>query len=221
MTATEDQALAEGLEVLGQPLTSEQQQKLLQLLDELERWNRKFNLTAIRRREDMLALHVFDSLVARPLLNGDSVLDIGTGAGFPGLPLAIAEPERRFVLLDSNNKKIRFVEHAVRQLALANVTAVKSRVEDFAPGERFDTVIARAVAELATLANLAGHHVGEDGVFVALKGRYPAAELEMLPEDFAEKWGITVKALSVPGLEEGSRHAVLMMAPKADRTEQE
>ena len=214
MTAPEDQALAEGLEALGQSLTSEQQRKLLLLLDELERWNRKFNLTAIRQREDMLALHIFDSLAARPLLKGDSVLDIGTGAGFPGLPLAIAEPERRFVLLDSNNKKVRFVDHAVRQLALSNVTAVKSRVEDFAPGERFDTVIARAVAELATLGKLAGHHVGEDGVFIALKGRYPATELEELPD---EEWGNTVKALSVPGLEEGSRHAVLM-TPKADRT---
>ena len=210
MKNAEDQALAQGLEELDQSLDPEQQEKLQRLLDELERWNRKFNLTAIKKREDMLALYVFDSLAARPLLEGDRVLDIGTGAGFPGLPLAIAEPERHFVLLDSNNKKIRFVEHAVRQLALSNVTAVKSRVEDFAPGERFDTVIARAVAELATLAKLAAHHVGEDGVFVALKGRYPDAELDELPGDWARKWGITVKALSVPGLDEGSRHAVLM-----------
>ena len=206
MLAPEDQRLAEGLDALGQQLDPVQQQKLLALLDELERWNKKFNLTAIRKRSDMLALHVFDSLVARPYLEGTRILDIGTGAGFPGLPLAIAEPERQFVLLDSNNKKIQFVDHAVRSLALGNVTAVKARAEDFAPGERFDTVIARAVAELATLATIAGHHVGEDGVFVALTGRYPDDELGALTDD----WGYTVQALSVPGLEEGSRHAVLM-----------
>ncbi len=208
--STESRKLAEGLDALGQPLAPDRKEKLLLLLDELERWNRKFNLTAIRKRRDMLVLHIFDSLVARPLLSGQRILDIGTGAGFPGLPLAIAEPEREFVLLDSNNKKIQFVEHAVRSLALGNVTAVKARAEDFAPGERFDTVIARAVAELATLATIAGHHVGEDGVFLALKGRYPDTELGALTDD----WGYTVQALSVPGLEEGSRHAVIMTQKK-------
>ena len=207
---TEAGRLVHGLEALGQSLDKPQQTKLLALLDELERWNRKFNLTAIRKREDMLALHLFDSLVARPLLRGRRILDIGTGAGFPGLPLAIAEPDREFVLLDSNNKKIQFVDHAVRSLALDNVTAVKGRAEDFAPGERFDTVIARAVAELATLAAIAGHHVGEDGVFVALKGRYPDDELGALND-----WGYSVQALSVPGLEEGSRHAVTMAPNKS------
>jgi 16S rRNA (guanine527-N7)-methyltransferase len=203
--------LAAGLDALGQPVPSAATASLCRLLDELERWNARINLTAIRDREKMLARHIFDSLAARPMLTGRTVLDIGTGAGFPGLPLAIVEPDRHFVLVDSNNKKIRFVEHAVRQLSLDNVTAVKARAEDFAPGERFDTVIARAVAELAELVSIAGHHVGEDGVFVALKGRYPAEELQRLPAG----WTADVARLDVPGLEDGSRHAVLL-EPRRD-----
>ncbi len=176
------------------------------LLDELERWNRKVNLTAVRDRDQMVTLHLADSLVARPLLQGKRILDIGTGAGFPGLPLAIAEPQRQFTLLDSNNKKIQFVQHAVGVLGLDNVVAVKARAEDYAPGHRFDTVIARALATLPRLVEMAGHHVGEGGVFVALKGRYPAEEIQELKAP----WSHEVVELDVPGLEKGSRHAVLL-----------
>ena len=176
------------------------------LLDELERWNRKVNLTAVRDRDQMVALHLNDSLAARPLLEGRTVLDVGTGPGFPGLPLAICEPEREFTLLDSNNKKIMFVQHVAGLLGLDNVMAVKARAEDYAPGHRFDTVIARALASLPKLVEIAGHHVGEDGVFVALKGRFPAEELEELPAP----WSHEVIELDVPGLEKRSRHAVLL-----------
>ena len=176
------------------------------MLDLLERWNRKVNLTAIRDRDEMVTVHLLDSLAARPLLHGTTVLDIGTGAGFPGLPLAIVEPDRQFVLLDSNNKKIQFVQHAAAELGLDNVEAVKARAEDYAPGYRFDTVIARAVAAMPRLLELAGHHVGEGGVFVALKGRYPAEELRQIPAG----WDYTIEELSVPGLDAGSRHAVLL-----------
>jgi len=176
------------------------------LLDELERWNRKVNLTAVRDRRQMVTLHLEDSLAARPLLEGEQILDVGTGPGFPGLPLAIAEPDRQFTLLDSNNRKIMFVEHAAGLLGLDNVTAVRARAEDYAPGQRFDTVIARALASLPRLVEIAGHLVREDGVFVALKGRYPAAELEELPAP----WSHEVMELDVPGLDQGSRHAVLL-----------
>jgi len=157
----------------------------------------------------MITGHLLDSLSVRPHLHGNSVLDVGTGAGFPGLPLAIAEPARQFTLVDSNNKKVAFVEHVSGLLGLSNVSTVKARTENFAPGKRFDTVIARAVAALPRLIEIAGHHVREDGVFVALKGRYPAEELEEVPEP----WDYKVIELKVPGLEAGSRHAVLM-SPK-------
>ena len=190
----------------GQDLPEGGAARLERLLDELVRWNRKVNLTAVRDRHQMVTLHLADSLAAQPLLEGDEILDVGTGAGFPGLPLAIAEPARHFTLLDSNNKKVMFIQHIVGLLGLENVTAVKARSEDYAPGHRFDTVIARALASLPRLLEIAGHHVREGGVFIALKGRYPAEELEELPAP----WSHEVIELDVPGLEKGSRHAVLL-----------
>ena len=186
--------------------TPEADQQLLALLDELERWNRKVNLTAVRDRDKMVTAHIEDSLSVRPLLRGGRILDVGTGAGFPGLPLAIVEPEREFHLIDSNNKKIQFVQHIAGLLGLDNVMAVKARGEDYAPGHRFDTVIARALAALPKLVEIAGHHVGEDGVFVALKGRYPEEELQLMPDT----WHSNVTELKVPGLDAGSRHAVVL-----------
>lgn len=194
------------LPALPGELPEEAADKLTALIEELVRWNRRFNLTAIRDPMAMITGHLLDSLVVRPYLGGTRVLDVGTGAGFPGLPLAVAEPERSFTLIDGNNKKIQFVRHAAGLLGLTNVTAVRARAEDYAPGYRFGTVIARAVAPLPRLLGMAGHHVGEDGVFVALKGRYPAEETDELPAS----WVYSVEPLSVPGLESGSRHAVLM-----------
>jgi len=192
---------------LGQTCPDGSAEKLAALLNELHKWNRRVNLTAIRELREMVTAHLLDSLVARPLLQGATVLDVGTGPGFPGLPLAIAEPARQFTLLDSNNKKIMFVQHAVGLLGLDNVTAVKGRGEDYAPGHRFDTVIVRALAALPRLVEIAGHHVREEGVFVALKGRYPADELEQMSN---KPWSLAVSELEVPGLPRGSRHAVLL-----------
>jgi len=194
---------------LEQFFSDDTAEKLGTLIDELERWNRKVNLTAIRDREEMITSHLLDSLVAGPLLEGESILDVGTGPGFPGLPLAIIHPERQFTLLDSNNKKIMFAQHVAGLLGLGNVSAVKARGEDYAPGHGFDTVIARALAALPKLVEIAGHHVREDGVFVALKGRYPEEELEALVK-LDIPWSHAVTELDVPGLEKGSRHAVLL-----------
>jgi 16S rRNA (guanine527-N7)-methyltransferase len=184
----------------------QRQEKFDMLLDELERWNRRFNLTAIRDRAEMVTAHIDDSLSAQPLLKGTRILDVGTGAGFPGLPLAIALPEVSFTLIDGSGKKIAFVDHVAGLLGLGNVSAVKVRSEDFAPESRFDTVIARAVAATPRLLEMAGRHVREGGRLVALKGRNPAEELEQIPEP----WSCRVVALRVPGLEKGSRHAVLI-----------
>ena len=176
------------------------------LLTELDRWNQRINLTAIRKVDEMVAGHILDSLVVLPMLRGPRVLDIGTGAGFPGLPLAIVEPGTEFVLLDSNGKKISFVERMIAALGLKNAKAVKARAEDYAPGKRFDTVIARALASLPRLVELSAHLVGEDGRLLALKGKYPAEELEAirsLPE-----WEYSVQPVDVPGLEAHARHVV-------------
>ena len=194
---------------LGQSFPEGTAEKLGILIDELERWNRKVNLTAIRDKDEMIRAHLLDSLVAAPLLEGETVLDVGTGPGFPGLPLAVVHPERQFTLLDSNNKKIMFAQHSAGLLDLDNVSALKGRGEDYAPGHGFDTVIARALAALPRLVEIAGHHVGEDGVFVALKGRYPTEELKEL-EELELPWRHAVAELNVPGLEKGSRHAVLL-----------
>jgi len=198
--------IQKGLDELGQDFPSGTAEKLGILIDELERWNRKVNLTAIRDRNEMIMAHLLDSLVAAPLIEGETVLDVGTGPGFPGLPLAIVQPERQFTLLDSNNKKIMFAQHAAGLLGLDNVSVAKARGEDYAPGHGFDTVIARALAALPRLLEIAGHHVGENGVFVALKGRYPTDEIEQLELP----WRHAVTELFVPGLERGSRHAVLL-----------
>lgn len=201
---TRVEQIAAAVEPLAPQRPAGSDEKFVTLLAELERWNRKVNLTAIRDADEMIAAHLLDSLVALPLLQGSRVLDVGTGAGFPGLPLAICEPKRQFELLDGNNKKIMFVQHAATTLQLGNVTAIKARTEDYAPAERFDTVIARAVGPLDRLLEVAGHLVGEDGVFIALKGRYPSEELQQLPTG----WEHDIVELEVPGLAKGSRHAV-------------
>ena len=198
--------LDKGLATLDQHITSEQAGRLQALLDELGRWNRRINLTAITDPVAMVSGHVLDSLVVRPWLEGPAILDIGTGAGFPGLPLAIVEPGLKFTLLDSNGKKISFVRHMIGELGLDNAEAIKARAEDYAPGTRFDTVIARALATVSRLVELSAHLVGEDGQLLALKGKYPAQELESI--ETLPDWEYSVQELKVPGLEAHSRHLV-------------
>jgi 16S rRNA (guanine527-N7)-methyltransferase len=201
------QKISDGCKALGQDASDEQLRQFAWLLTELEHWSRRVNLTAIRDIGDMIAGHLLDSLAVRPFLQGSTVIDIGTGAGFPGLPLAIAEPGRLFTLLDSNGKKIGFVQHVVTTLGLGNVTPVKSRSEDYAPDKRFDTVIARALATIPKIIGIGGHLAREKGVLLALKGKYPAEELEQL-EYLRDRWAWKSEEVSIPGLPEHSRHII-------------
>lgn len=202
--------ITSGVESLGQEISQEGADKCARLLYELERWNARMNLTAIRDTQVMVSGHILDSLAVRPLVYGKSMIDIGTGAGFPGLPVAIAEPGFAVELLDSNARKIGFVQHVIGELEISNAVAVRSRAENYAPGKRFDTVIARALASIPRLIELAGHLVAEKGVMLALKGRYPANELEDIPDT----WEYKVTELVVPG--QDARHVAALRRRTSD-----
>ena len=199
-------SIAAGASTLEQDLSGAETAQLTALISELQRWGARVNLTAIRAPQEMVSAHILDSLSVRPFVEGSRVIDVGTGAGFPGLPLAIVQPETAFWLLDSNGKKISFVNHVIGQLGISNAQTVKARAEDYAPGKRFDTVIARALASTEKLLQLAGHLVREDGVLLALKGKHPAAELEAI--EHLPGWAYSVTELTVPGLESHARHVI-------------
>jgi 16S rRNA (guanine527-N7)-methyltransferase len=197
-------ALIAGCHELGVTLSAAQARGQIALLAELVEWNGRFNLTSITEPGDMLRKHLLDSLAALPHLRGMRVADVGTGAGFPGLPLAICAPERQFTLIDATAKKCRFVEHAAAALGLANVTVVNARAEAWKPAVAFDTVIARALASVADFVRHAGHLCASGGRMLAMKGRAPQAELEAVPHGWRL---VAVHRLQIPGLD-AERHLV-------------
>jgi 16S rRNA (guanine527-N7)-methyltransferase len=204
------QRLLRDAATLGLHLAPEDGARLCALLDELERWNRAFNLTAIKSQEEMLTHHLLDSLAIHADLVGERIADVGTGAGFPGLPLALVQPARRFTLIDSNGKKIRFVSHAARTLRLANVEPLQARAEELAPDPPFDTVLARACAPLPELLSKVAGLTGPGTRVLAMKGKRPDRELEELPSDWRL---IGVRSLAVPGLDES--RCLVTLAPAA------
>ena len=204
MGESELEILAEGLKDLGIEVDAGRLETLLRLVDELELGNAQFNLTAIRDRPGMLRKHVLDSLSLQPYLRGARLADVGTGAGFPGLVLAIVDPERRFALIEATGKKARFVEQTVARLGLANVLVVNSRAENYRPFELFDTVVARALSSLADFVAYAGHLCVPGGRLLAMKGKRPDDEISALPRSFRV---LAVHRLSVPGLPD-ERHLV-------------
>ena len=200
----EHQLLVAGARDLGIALDAPSAEALLRLVDELELGNAQFNLTAIRDRPGMLRKHVLDSLSLQPYLHGIRVADIGTGAGYPGLPLAIVNPQRRFTLVEATGKKARFVEQTVQRLRVGNVQVAHTRAENYRPFELFDTVVARALAPLADFAAYAGHLCAPDGRLLAMKGKRSEEEITGLPKSFRV---LAVHKLKVPGLDD-ERHLV-------------
>jgi 16S rRNA (guanine527-N7)-methyltransferase len=197
--------LRAGLVALGEAPGAAQLEQLGHYLRLLAKWSRAFNLTAVRDPADMVVRHVLDSVAVRPLLHGQRLLDVGTGAGLPGIPLAIMLPARQFVLLDSVGKKIRFLRHVLGELALTNVELVQLRVEVHAPEVLYDTVICRAFASIGEFVAQCGRLTARGGRLVAMKGRDPERELVGLPPG----WHGRCNRLEVPGLEE-QRHAVVI-----------
>ena len=179
---------------------------LMEYVTELMNWNRVYNLTSVRKPTDIVTRHILDSLTILPHLHGERILDIGTGAGLPGIPLAIACPEREFVLLDSSSKKLRFVQQTLGILNLDNVTLVDSRVEEFQPDALFDTIICRAFSDLPDFYRYAARLCNDEGRMLAMKGVYPMTEVECLEDKSVIE---DVVALKVPGLD-AERHLVIM-----------
>lgn len=199
-------ALDAGLAALGLDLEPAQREALLGLLTELAEWNARFNLTAIRDPREMVPKHLLDSLSIQPWLHGRRVADVGTGAGFPGLPLAIANPGKHFTLIESVGKKARFVEHAAGTLGLGNVEVANVRAEALKPGRPFDTVVCRAVGKVGEFVRVAGHLCARGGRMLAMKGQFPESELGSLPRG----WKLAgVHRVKVPGLD-AERHVVVL-----------
>ena len=200
--------LAEGLTTLPLDLNDHVQHQLIDFLYLLVKWNRAYNLTAVRQPEQMVTRHLLDSLVIGPYLQGPRILDVGTGAGLPGIPLALAYPNCQFTLLDSNGKKIRFVTQVVAELGLVNVDVVQSRVEAYQPAGRFDTITARAYSSIEELVEQTAHLLAEGGQYLIMKGAYPIAEIEAMPAGYQLE---AIHQLQVPKLD-AERHLLIVRA---------
>jgi 16S rRNA (guanine527-N7)-methyltransferase len=205
-----EQDLAAGLAALDVADAGDLVPRLATYLGLLERWNRTHNLTAVRDPVDMVPRHILDSLAVLPHLHGARIVDVGSGAGLPGLPLAMACPQSRFLLLDSASKRTRFLNHVIARLGMGNVLVAQARVEDYDGEAGFDTVISRAFSSLAEFAVSSGHLCAPGGRLLAMKGRVDPAEVAALPSAWRldQTWD-----LRVPGLDE-ERH-LLEIVPRS------
>jgi 16S rRNA (guanine527-N7)-methyltransferase len=181
------------------------QQQFSDYLALLQRWNEVFNLTAIRDPDEMVWLHILDSLSINTFLQGKRIIDVGTGGGLPGIPLAIINPDKQFTLLDSNGKKTRFLTQAKMELGLKNIEVVQSRCELYNPTEKFDLIVSRAFSSIRLMLETTQHLAQNSGQFVAMKGIYPEEELKDIPANFGWK----VQPLTIKGLA-AERHVVFI-----------
>lgn len=172
--------LRDGLAELGMDLGESGRDRLLDYLALLGKWNRVYNLTAIHETERMLSHHLLDSLAVLPHVDADRLLDVGSGGGLPGIPLAVARPSLRVTLLESSHKKAAFLQQAVIELGLSNVETVQARAQDYRPAQRFPRIISRALSDLAEFVRLTDHLLAEDGQWLAMKGVYPHEEITQL-----------------------------------------
>lgn len=200
------QQLAQGVKELGVTLPAGAQERLLQYLALLQKWNRVYNLTAVRETQRMVSEHLLDCLAVTPYIGENRILDVGSGAGLPGIPLAVALPAARVTVLDSSHKKAAFLQQAVTELKLGNVVVACERVENWQPAARFEVVISRALSDLGEFVSLAGRHLATGGRLVAMKGVHPYDEIGQLPQTWQAR---QVIPLAVPGLR-AQRHLVLM-----------
>lgn len=191
-------------------LTDHQKNQLVAYVDMLHKWNKAYNLTSVRDPDEMLVRHILDSIVVAPYLQGLRFIDVGTGPGLPGIPLAIVLPGAHFTLLDSLGKRVRFLRQVQHELKLENITPVQSRVEAYPSEPPFDGVISRAFASLNDMVSWCHHLPGEEGRFYALKGQLPEDEIASLPDGFSVE---SVEKLLVPQLE-GERHLVIIKSNK-------
>jgi 16S rRNA (guanine527-N7)-methyltransferase len=198
--------LESGLQQMSLEVSETVQQKLLQYVALLGKWNRAYNLTSVHNPGQMIVRHILDSLVVLPYVRGPHILDVGSGAGLPGIPLALMHPEWQFVLLDSNGKKTRFITQAVAELQLENVEVAHSRAEDYKPKQLHSTVVSRAFTSLENMVRMVGRHCAAEGCLLAMKGTYPMAELDQIPEGYSVSG---VHPLVVPHLD-ADRHVVVI-----------
>jgi len=203
-----EQQLSQGLAEMKLAASEQQQRQLLDYLALLEKWNRAFNLTAVRDPEKMVSRQLLDSLSIQHLLKGERILDVGSGAGLPGIPLAILNPRRSFILLDTNGKKTRFLRQAKLELGLDNVQVEQTRVEQYQPLQRFDIITSRAFASLPDMISLTRHLLAPGGCWLAMKAAVPQDELVALPAGLQ----LEIQLLVVPG-EVAQRHGILISPP--------
>ncbi len=208
--------LSLGLEAMELVIDENAMGRLIALINLLSKWNKAYNLTAIRDESMMVSHHLLDSLSILPFLHGAHILDVGTGAGFPGLPLAICCPQREFALVDSNGKKVRFVRAVKRELGLKNVEVVQARVEELDAQRRYSCILTRAFSSLQEIISLTGHLCSDTGRALAMKGRLPQQELEKNLGRFKVTNSVKLKVPSI----QAERHLIIM-EPQDDATVQE